>query len=239
MAMIVKEFRTEKGKVAISFNGYSYRFVRTAVDGAQYWRCLDDTCSGRAMTDALDVQDFLLKTQHNHPGDKDLATIRMVRETLRRRAGTELTTMPEIYREEQQRLASNPTAAAQLLTFRSIQSTMYKDRLTTLPALPLTRRAIVIPPAYRVTTTSNRFLLASGPGRSNDFLIFSTDDNLRRLCNSSTLYMDGTFDVVPTALFTQLYTIHAFVSNTMLPLVYILMADKSTGLYEGEIYCIK
>ena len=96
----VNQFRTEKGKETISCNGYCFRFARTGVDGARYWRCLEDACSGRAVTDPDYMQDFQLRTQHSHPNNQTEATVRGVRKTLRHRAADELTSMPEMYRNE-------------------------------------------------------------------------------------------------------------------------------------------
>jgi hypothetical protein len=50
--------------------------------------------------------------------------------------------------------------------------------------------------------------------------------------------MDGTFSVVPR-LYGQLFTIHAFDDTTLLPLVYVLMANKTTALYTSVFQDLK
>ncbi len=60
--------------------------------------------------------------------------------------------------------------------------------------------------------------------------MFSTSENLRQLCASTLISMDGTFSVVPR-LFGQLSTIHGFQDTVLLPLVYVLMVNKTAGLY--------
>lgn len=230
--IIVSQFKTEKGKEAISYNGFSYRYVQMGKDGSLFWRCLDDSCSGRIMTDAQDIQNLQLRTPHNHDPDEDGATVRLVRETLRTRASKELTAIPEIYQQEQLKLAANPNAAARLPPLSSVSSTMYRDRLASMPPLPRTLQGINLPQSFCVTTANNAFLLAQHP--QNEYFMFATADNLRCLRHSNTIYMDGTFDVAP-ALFSQLYTIHAFVSNRLVPLVYVLMADKTAQLYQCKL----
>jgi hypothetical protein len=74
------------------------------------------------------------------------------------------------------------------------------------------------------TSGGQRFLVSCGP--NNDYIMFATDANLQRLCNSPLLCMDGTFDAAPK-LFMQLFSIHAFVGERLVPLVYVLMSSKA------------
>lgn len=75
-------------------------------------------------------------------------------------------------------------------------------------------------------------------GAMTDYLIFATDDNLRTLCNANLVSMDGTFDVTPL-LFRQLFTLHAFEDDRLLPLVYVLMATKTAAMYSDVLSDIK
>ncbi len=104
----------------------------------------------------------------------------------------------------------------------------YRERRSTLPPLPQTRAALIIPPEYRNTLAGDRFFLYGHP--QGDFIIFATDANLRLLCSSRIISMDGTFDVVPR-LFLQLFTLHTFRCGRLLPLVYVLMSQKTTNQY--------
>ena len=105
---------------------------------------------------------------------------------------------------------------------------IFRDRHANMPPLPASLQALVVPPAYRLTLAGQPFLMRSGHG--NTFLLFTTLDNLLRLCQSNAIYMDGTFDAAPR-LFTQLYTIHAFVADRLIPFVYVLMEDKAANTY--------
>ncbi len=50
--------------------------------------------------------------------------------------------------------------------------------------------------------------------------------------------MDGTFDLSPT-LYEQVFTIHAFVTDRSVPLLYVLMARKSAALYKKLFRLLK
>jgi hypothetical protein len=99
-----------------------------------------------------------------------------------------------------------------------------------LPPLPASRSAMTLPNQFLTTQSGQPFLLEAGP--NNDYLIFCTPNGLIQLSSSNTWSMDGTFDCVPT-LYTggQLFTIHVFQSEKLLPVVYCLTATKSSNFY--------
>jgi hypothetical protein len=112
--------------------------------------------------------------------------------------------------------------------YPSVSTTMQRDRRANQPALPRSRQDIQIPQELSETALGDRLLLT--PGTDNSFIILASDSDLQRLCSSSVLSMDGTFDVTPT-LFSQLFTIHAFVADRLVPLVFVLMSEKMTIMY--------
>ncbi len=67
-------------------------------------------------------------------------------------------------------------------------------------------------------------------GANNDYLIFATLENMRRLCLANVIYMDGTFDTAPQ-LYEQVYTVHCFVGKRLVPMVYMLLSDKTAQTY--------
>jgi hypothetical protein len=128
-------------------------------------------------------------------------------------------------------LASDPVAAAMMPVYSSVSATMQRDRRANQPALPRSRRDIQIPQKLSETASGDRLLLTSG-------IIFTSDSDLQRLCSSSVLSMDGTFQVTPT-LFSQLFTIHAFVADRLVPLVFVLMSEKTTIMYNEMFDALK
>lgn len=71
------------------------------------------------------------------------------------------------------------------------------------------------------TYTGNSFLrFDSGLTDANRFLIFYFDTGLRFLARNTHLYVDGTFDTVPS-LFFQLYTINSDILGFTFPCIYV------------------
>ena len=86
---------------------------------------------------------------------------------------------------------------------------MSKARRKNTPVIP-SSVMFDIPDFYQSTLTNTRFLLIDlflkrGQDR---LLIFASDEQLNLLYESSTIFMDGTFDITP-AYFKQVYLIHA------------------------------
>jgi len=61
-------------------------------------------------------------------------------------------------------------------------------------------------------------------------LLFSTDENLKFLSQSTTFYVDGTFSYC-AQFFYQFFTIHVIKNNHYVPLVFTLLRDKKQESY--------
>ena len=85
-------------------------------------------------------------------------------------------------------------------------------RLGNAPPQPLNLVDLQIPNEYRQSLNDDAFLLYDSGAANDRILIFSTRRNLQLLSRSEHWYADGTFKVVPS-IFTQLYTIHAFIEK--------------------------
>jgi hypothetical protein len=185
MATAVKTFKTEKGRDGISFDNYCYRFDKRLADGSRTWRCIESrACNGRLLT-RDDFSNPVLRTPHDltirHCYEE--AMLRDVRTKLRQRAATEDTPIPAIYRQETQVFAHNPTAAALTPSFAKAKTTMYRDRLAELPALPASRQGIQVPHLLQTTTGGQQFLQYCAPG--NEFIILASQADLTNLCSST------------------------------------------------------
>ena len=58
-----------------------------------------------------------------------------------------------------------------------------------------------------------------------NIIMFTTESNLRFLCQDVHLFAEGTFQYCPK-YFYQLYTIHAFKDGQYVPCVFFLLPDK-------------
>jgi hypothetical protein len=117
-----------------------------------------------------------------------------------------------------------------------MRMTLHRRRRRQYPPLPASRPGLSIPDPLKLTISGQPFLMESGP--NNDFLIFCSPENLTRLCFADLLCMDGTFDACP-ALYSQLFTIHAFDDDKLVPLVYCLMAQKNMASYNTIFAVLK
>ena len=76
---------------------------------------------------------------------------------------------------------------------------------------------------------SHNFLLADTEG-INRIIIYATDDSFKKLCETDTVQMDGTFYTCPS-IFTQLYTIHGIINSKVYSLAYVFLPNKSRDTY--------
>uniref|UniRef100_A0A8R1E8G6 Uncharacterized protein n=1 Tax=Caenorhabditis japonica TaxID=281687 RepID=A0A8R1E8G6_CAEJA len=65
---------------------------------------------------------------------------------------------------------------------------------------------------YRLTNNGDQFLMTEITVNNKPLIMFASYRNLQLLSSSNIILVDGTFDVVPNG-FTQLYTIHGYVSE--------------------------
>lgn len=147
---------------------------------------------------------------------------------MREQVVTSTASVPSIYRACTNSLASDTTAAAKMPTYASVKSGLYRRRHRLIPQLPQSRQDIIIPEVYGKTTKGEEFLLHCS--EENNLIILCSSANLNLLCRSSIWSIDGTFDAVPH-LYKQLFTVHVFEDDKLLPVVYCLMSCKTSAAY--------
>ncbi|XP_040066856.1 uncharacterized protein LOC115327699 [Ixodes scapularis] len=106
---------------------------------------------------------------------------------------------------------------------RALLQTIRRARNAMRPAEPTCAEDVDIVSPYNQTLDGQDFLLYQGSAQGAHFLIFSTANNMKLLCDSTTALGDGTFFVTPK-IYTQLYTLHGWCGlaasvQKMLPLV--------------------
>jgi len=65
---------------------------------------------------------------------------------------------------------------------------------------------------------------------NSNIIIFSCETNLSFLCRSETMYVDRTFSYC-LIFFLQLFTLHGFINNHYVPLVFCLLPYKNQETY--------
>ncbi|CAF4447358.1 unnamed protein product [Rotaria magnacalcarata] len=145
---------------------------------------------------------------------------------MKERILVETTSITKIYDEEIVKANISKGATALIPTVVEFRSNMSKARRKKTPVIPSTFM-FEIPDLYQSTLTEKRFLLIDiflkrGQDR---ILIFASDQQLKLLYESSTIFMDGTFDIAP-APFKQVYLIHAEKFGQGLPVAFCILPNR-------------
>ncbi|XP_025198937.1 uncharacterized protein LOC112597199 [Melanaphis sacchari] len=111
-----------------------------------------------------------------------------------------------------------------------VRRNIYNARRKMVPPLPKTMEELQnsISNLNLKTDLNEQFLLINDP--NCHIIIFSCDTNLKVLCESEIIYMDGTFEYCPK-LFTQLFSLHGLCNDHYIPLLFALLPDKKTSTY--------
>ena len=148
----------------------------------------------------------------------------------------QVTPITILYNESSALLSQNHNATSRFPLFNQIDSSLYRERLSHFPALSMSRAELNIPSQLRKTIAGCNFHMFSLA--NNDIVIFSTEENIRWLSTKSHWCADGTFTSVPK-IYTQIFTIHGFEGDKLIPLVYCLLSSKTRAKYSQVFRSIK
>lgn len=220
---------TKRGGVNVLWNDYKYRLNRKKDDWSS-WKCTVANCRARICT-TNNLLTHVGEHAHNHEINAFKRQVEEVKSRIRKRAREELTPLPTIYDDEVTALHDqSPLEAAHFPTFYSVRAGLYRQRRKMIPQIPKLRRDIILEDEWTETGSGAPFLL-SNDGSDDKILLFATSENIKSLCQSSTVFCDGTFYIAPS-IFDQLYTIHGIVSGKTFPLVYALLPNRQQSTYE-------
>ena len=125
---------------------------------------------------------------------------------------------------------NNNLDPALLPRYSSVRTMLQRERSNNLPKLPRHKRDIALEGQWTLTADNEPFLLEPTSGSDNDMLIFTTSSNLAYLAECQTIYMDGTFKTCPS-MYAQAYSIYGLYNGHIVPLVYVLLSDKTSHTY--------
>ncbi len=238
----ITELTTQKGKAALGFRGFKYRKDREYPSSKRIaWRCSVTGCKGRLQT-STDLSNPQEVVPHSHFSDPDKLLSDEAIQKMRERARRESIPIPVIYKQECSAITTKLNTANSneqrpiIPSFYEIRGTLYNARKVNYPPLPTSLESIQIPENLTKTLSGKGFLLHHD--KSSGLLNLGTPHNLKILCNSKELYMDGTFDVSPR-IFHQLFSIHGFVNEKQLPLIYALLPNKSVTTYKALFRAVR
>ncbi|XP_059147899.1 uncharacterized protein LOC131935505 [Physella acuta] len=219
---------TQKGKDMLLYEGYRYKFAKCNADWSISWRCLQANCRGRVK---VLNENITVVSQHNHaPDPEKIQTIKAVVK-MRENATLEFGRPRQIIRSATEGISMD--AVALLPSYNACQRVIERKRKLVLETYvtPRTVADIVIPLHQQLTNRGSPFLLwDSGALDPHRILMFGTYDNLDALRVNSHWFIDGTFKVAPE-LYMQVFTIHGLIQNKALPMVYVLLTNKTEDSY--------
>ena len=228
---MARRVKSQKGNdLIVDSEEFCYRKDYLNKDGTSSWRCCKTACRGRIK---LDMNDNILSLSgvHHHPPDVVENRCRVFNEIIRDRAKTTVEKPRTIIQTASCGITDEVASAVPdyLASQRRIQRTRRKAGV--LFPTPQCVQDVVIPESLVRTANNDNFVLwDSGAGDENRTFIFGTEDNLRLLQEFKHWFVDGTFKISP-GLYFQVWTIHALVDGKALPLLYILLRDKSQQSY--------
>ena len=150
------------------------------------------------------------------------------------KARTLLTPIPTLYGDAAASLSVR-SIASRFPLFSQIAASLYQERLSNLPTLPTSRETLNLAVNLLQTITGADYLLYSSTG--NQILIF-VHKPIRLLSTKKHWCVDVTFRSV-THLYLQLFRIHAFEGDKLIPLIYCLLAAKTRIIYSEVFRALK
>ncbi|XP_065324581.1 uncharacterized protein LOC135931423 isoform X2 [Gordionus sp. m RMFG-2023] len=224
--------KSQKGKPLLFFQDYLYR-QDYQKDNKIHYRCRKVGCKASCKFDVI----YITSGLHEHQNEIDIFEKLRTHEVLEDIvAENSLETRHNIYEKAiNKRFLETPNINFYLEampSFISLKSTIDRLLQKIRPPLPQSVDSIVLLPEYITTNRGDIFLINNDDNNNNKLLVFGTCSMLKLIetCDNDTIYMVGTFYVVPR-LYYQLYTIHVLYQETMIPIVYALLPDKTRATY--------
>lgn len=211
----LSEIFSQRGKLLLVYENYKFKeHNRKLASGETKWRCIKDKCKANFHTLGESKSRVITNLSVNHNHEPELINVlqrQVLSHCLKRKAESDITEKPsKMIRME---LAKND-ASLKNLTISDLQCArrnIYTARRKLLPALPKSLSQVheALNELQPKTNRNEDFLIVND--LSENLVIFSCKSNIKFLCESKIIYMDGTFSYC-TKYFTQMFTIHGFLT---------------------------
>ncbi|CAF3646667.1 unnamed protein product [Rotaria socialis] len=214
----IEKLTTEKGKSMLLYEGFIYTVERTTTTKL-ILRCHNRDCKARCHTNVYMDAFVSQPTAHCHAPQPDRVPAIKLKEEIKTRAATTEEQSSIILHSALRNYPLN--AAGQLPKNEALMLMIRRQR--TAEAVDANGR---LPDKLRKTYRDEDFILHE----DNKLIIFTTQSNLSILKQNKHWFADGTFKVCPDDYY-QLFTLHAMMTNAIIPLVYGLLIGKSSEDY--------
>ena len=226
-----------KGSVVYVHNGYLYGFFRTYKNHVRV-RCLEWRRKCKAFGKIVGDQ-FIVQGEHTNHESAMCKEVLSLKATLKHKAETSCTSLRELFNTECAELDED---IATSVSFKSLESTMFKRRRLSYPPLPRSAEE-----TGQLLETSDKFTsykrMVTTEGETA--LIFYSDEQRQIMMSelNNKIGMDGTFKTTPR-LFYQTYFFHVLKTDDMdcthaFPVITVLMTGKSERLYKQVLRQLK
>lgn len=230
--METKVISSIRGKPMLVVDSFKYNFNKDIKSsGEKFWKCINRQCKSTVHT--LGSLDSVVVTKHNvqhsHDANEKRLNRQILSESCKRKATEDLAEKPaKIIRQELQKSVPSSLTTTDM---EYVRHTVYNARRRVLPCLPKNASEVhkILSAINIVTSKDENFIFINS--ESDNIVVFSCTTNIRVLSSVSRLYMDGTFNYC-TRYFCQLFTIHGYVNEHYIPLLFCLLPNKSTETYK-------
>lgn len=234
----IKMIVSEKGKPLLVLNDYKYREKKVLKSGEKFWTCAVSKCNAKVFTLGSDNIISRKETLHNHEKDIKKLNRQILSVASKRKATEDITERPSkiIHSVIKENTDTMNSLTRTDITY--IRNNMYYQRRQVQPRLPSSISDVLhILPTLNLRTIKNEpFLLVTD--KINNIVVFSCDTNLKFMCNSEKVYLDGTFRYC-TKYFLQLFTIHVVENGHYIPVAFCLLPNKLRSTYERLFVILK
>ncbi len=226
---------SQRGKQHLCLDGYRYREKNTLKNGNTNWRCLVESC--KAVVQLSITNEIARKTDHNHVASPSKIEAKKFVQQIREKALTSNEMPRQIILSSQVQLPvfAAPTIPSYQCSLRTINRKRQGAQVS-IPKPKTLSELGDLPSPLTVTCDGQNFLYFDSGKSDERILVFATLPAIDLLNGRSTWHCDGTFSVSPD-VFYQVYTIHGVIEDTLIPLVYALLSNKSQATYTKLFSC--
>jgi len=212
--------------------GYVYTFNNKNKAGTKvYWVCEKrNICNVRVHTVDGNIV-YRSSDVHIHAADQSRSAAQTVIAAMVNAAETTQNSTRNILSDGVQNVDEQTAAAMPSKRTLSRRIQRARRRVNPTPPIPTARHGFDIPDKYRITVDEKLFLMHdSGRDDTNRILIFCSEEGLDLLVNKRHWFCDGTFKVSPD-IFYQLFSLHVFITGTVVPVLYAMLPNKTRETY--------
>lgn len=224
---------SSRGQNKLGYNGFIYRKDK-ATQTTISWLCEVKGCKGRLSTTLEYERDrnCTERGEHSHAPQPAKVSEEIVKGKISKAAEASHDPPRRILQDA---IASLPDeVAARIGSGEKLKRTISRKRKAKgdYPPPPQSAESLIIPESLCSTFTGDNFILYdSGLGDENRVIIFGTKESLTWLKDNRHWLADGTFKTAPS-IFFQIFTIHALITETTIPCIYVLLTNKCEESYK-------